>query len=157
MMKLSDRAFTLIELVFTFAIVVTCILGILLTYISMFILLDLSRDLTLANNAVQAVMEDIKKKDFSELSAGTKILTLTELADYRFPSSSSAVQVIEDGYLGYTSPAQLKKARIIACFRSRGRVIGEDTNLNGVLDVGEDINENGRMDSPVEVITLITP
>lgn len=147
------RAFTLIELIFTFAILATCILGILLTYISMFILLDLSRDITLANNAVQARMEVLKDADFIDLTAGT---TSFNLADYGFISPNSAVQIIEDGYLGYTSPAQLKRVRIVACFRSRGRVIGEDTNLNGILDAGEDVNGNGRMDSTVELITLIT-
>ena len=59
---------------------------------------------------------------------------------------------------GYTD---LKEVRIVASFRfKRGdleRVIGEDQNLDGDLDAGEgeDTNGNNRLDSPVEIVTLI--
>ena len=36
-----------------------------------------------------------------------------------------------------------------------GRIIGEDTNLNGVLNAGEDINGNGQLDSIVKMTTQI--
>jgi len=37
-----------------------------------------------------------------------------------------------------------------------GRIIGEDLNLNGILDAGEDANSNGRLDSPSELRSLIS-
>ncbi len=155
-MKLLNKrkkitGFTLIELLFTFSILATSILGILLTYISMFILLDLSRDLTLANNAAQAKMEEIKNIDFSNLSSEAGSFDLTA---YGFPSvDSRGIIEVDTDSLGYAG--ELTRVRILAFFRSRGRVIGEDLNLNGVLDPGEDRNLNRELDSPVEVITLI--
>ena len=148
-MKLSDKGFTLIELLFTFSILVFCLCGLLLTYINMYILSDLSRDLTLANNTVQAEMEIVKRTNFDNLLAlnGTT---------FNIPSfaGTDAIGVRE---VTTTAYADLRRVRIIACFKSRGRVIGEDRNLNGALDIaaGEDANGNERLDSPVEVVTLI--
>lgn len=36
------------------------------------------------------------------------------------------------------------------------RVVGEDQNLNGVLDAGEDVNGNGKIDSSIVLKTLLT-
>ena len=49
----------------------------------------------------------------------------------------------------------LLNLHVAACWRSSGRVIGEDKNLNGRLDAGEDANGSGWMDSPVMISTLI--
>ena len=35
------------------------------------------------------------------------------------------------------------------------RIIGEDLNLNGVLDAGEDTDGNGKLSSPVTLVGLI--
>ncbi len=41
-------------------------------------------------------------------------------------------------------------ATVVVCYReAKGRVVGEDTNLNGRLDRGEDKNRNDRIDSPI--------
>jgi len=40
---------------------------------------------------------------------------------------------------------------VAACWRHRGRPIGEDVNCNGRLDAGEDTNGNSWIDSPVMV------
>ena len=55
------------------------------------------------------------------------------------------------------SPAMLDLI-VSACWKSRGRQIGEDRNCNGVLNttpVKEDINNNGLLDSPVMLSTRI--
>ncbi len=155
-MRLSDRAFTLIELLLTFSILVFCLCGLLLTYINMYILSDLSRDLTLANNAVQAEMEIVKRTDF----AGLLVLDGTpfNIAGFVTADARGRIEICDNTTCPALIPyADLKRVRIIACFRSRGRLIGEDQNLNGALDIaaGEDVNDNVRLDSPVEVITLI--
>ncbi len=42
------------------------------------------------------------------------------------------------------------------CWRqSNGRLMGEDSNLNGALNTGEDVNGNGTIDSPVQLIAYI--
>lgn len=43
----------------------------------------------------------------------------------------------------------------MVCYREKNRIIGEDANLNGVLDAGEDDNENGELDSPAHIETVI--
>lgn len=141
------KGFTLIELLLTFAILAFCICSILLTYINMFILADLSRDLTLATNSVQAKMEEIKKTAFDNLLTfnGTKF----DIDGFAGADAKGVIEVTDTAY------ADLKRVRIIACFKSRGRVIGEDKNLNGILDAGEDSNGNGRFDSPLELVALI--
>ncbi len=40
------------------------------------------------------------------------------------------------------------RVKIAVCWKQRTRVIGEDQNLNGVLEGPEDINGNGEIDSP---------
>lgn len=43
----------------------------------------------------------------------------------------------------------------VVCFKAGRRVVGEDQNLNGVLDAGEDLDHNGKISSPVTLRTLI--
>lgn len=154
-MKLSNRAFTLIELLLTFSILVFCLCGLLLTYINMYILSDLSRDLTLVNNAVQAEMEIVKRTDFAGLLAldGTPF----NIAGFVTADARGRIEICDNTTCPALIPyADLKRVRIIACFRSRGRLIGEDRDLDGQLDIGEDtLIANNRLDSPVEVVTLI--
>ena len=145
--KMSVTAFTLVEILLAFSILVFCLCGILLTYLNMFILSDLSRDLTRVNNAVQAEIELVKRTNFDNLLAlnGT-----FNIAGFAITDAQGVIEVTNTAY------ADLRRVRIIACFRSRGRVIGEDRDLDGQLDAGEDtLIPNGRLDSPVEIVTLI--
>ena len=148
--NLPLAGFTLVEVLFVMVILAFCLCGLLATYINMFFLTDLTRDLTLATNAVRARMEEIKRVSFASLGNSTFNLT-----DYGFPSNQSkGVVEVQGNYSNYTD--QLSRVRIIACFKSRGRIIGEDADLDGVFDTpGEDVNNNSRMDSPVEMVTLI--
>ena len=145
------RALTLVELLLTISILAFCLCGILLTYISMFILTDLSRQLTTTTNALQAKMEEIKRTDFDNLSA----LNGTSFNVSGF-ASSEAKGVI---YVSNTAYTDLRRVHIELSFRTRGRVFGGDKNLNGVANIGEDyISVNGvnELRSPVESVTLIS-
>lgn len=53
------------------------------------------------------------------------------------------------------SDEQLIRMKVVVCYREKNRIIGEDANLNGVLDAGEDDNENGELDSPAHIETVI--
>ena len=146
--KISLTGFTLIELLLAFSILVFCLCGLLLTYIQMFVLTDLSRDLTLATNAVQAKMEEIKKANFDSLLSLNG--TTFDLAGFSSSDAKGRVEVVSTAY------SDLMRVRIAASFRSRNRVIGEDANLDGDLDTGEDtFISNSRLDSPMELVTLI--
>ena len=49
----------------------------------------------------------------------------------------------------------LVRVEVLVCYRSDQRVVGEDANLNGLLDAGEDTNLDGIMSSPVSLVTLV--
>ena len=148
----DGKGFTLIEVLLAGTILTIALCGLLQTYLQMFVLVDLMRDQALATNAVQAKMEEIKNMNFLNLSSANGPFNLTT---YGFPSSQSkgGVEVTEN-FSGYTGA--LTKVRIVANYKSRNRTIGEDVNFNGALDTGEDTNNNTRLDSPVEVVTLIS-
>lgn len=114
---------------------------------NMFVFSDLSRDFTKVTNGLQAKLEELKRTSFTGLSAlnGTRF----ELNGFASSDAEGVVEVIDTTY------SDLKRVRLIVSFRSRTRVIGEDSNLNGALNAGEDSNGNGRLDSPAELITLI--
>jgi type II secretory pathway pseudopilin PulG len=144
------KALTLIELLLTISILAFCLCSILLTYINMFILTDLSRDLTLVNNAIQAKMEEVKKTNFDNLSSLNG--TTFDLSGF---SSFNAKGVI---YVTDTTYTDLKRVHIEASFKSRNRVIGGDKNLNGIANAGEgfiDVGGVNELTSPAELVTLI--
>jgi prepilin-type N-terminal cleavage/methylation domain-containing protein len=147
MMKLSDKGFTLIELLFAAVIIAFVLCGLLLTYVNMFLLSDLARGFTLTTNGMQLEIERLKNANFTNLISFNN--TKFEVAGF---NNSDAEGVI---YVSDTAYSDLKKARIAVSFKSRKRIIGEDTDLDGTLDYGEDINNNTRLDSPAEVVTLI--
>lgn len=157
MFMTKKSGFTLIEVLFTFGILAFCICGVLLTYLQMLILTDLSRDLTLATNAVVAKMEELKKTSYDNLLALDG--SVFDINGFTGADAKGRIEV-SDVTVRSPSPTEtLKKARIVVCFKSRGRVIGEDRNLNGRWDAGEDQNGTGyaagRLDAPIELVTLI--
>jgi type II secretory pathway pseudopilin PulG len=162
-MRLKRKGLTLIEVLLAAGILAFCLSGLLLSYVNLFILMDLARDFTYANNALQAQMEGIKNTVFANLTA----LNNTNFA----VTGNNSSDIIGTGVIGVfdvndpfrntnTTYADLKRVRIVISFRSRARIIGEDKNLNGILDAGEDdpgygVNGTGRLDSPVEAVTII--
>jgi type II secretory pathway pseudopilin PulG len=134
-MKLSNKnGFTLIEVLFAATILISCLVGLLATYLNMLILSDLMRDATLANAAVQSRMEVIKRADFDNLYTFNN-----SLADIEGMPSADAKTRVE---VHDTSYADLKRIRVLACFKSRARTIGNSIN--------------DCTSSPVELVTLIS-
>lgn len=152
----KGAGFTLMELLLTVAILAFCLCGILLTYIQMFIFSDLSRDLTRITNLVQAKMEEIKKTDFATLASFTLAFDSNLFFENETQYNGNLKKGIIRAEVSNTSYGDLKEVRIVSSFKSRGRIIGEDKNLDGDLDTGEDtLIVNTRLDSPVEAVTLI--
>jgi len=146
----SKEAFSLIEIMVAVGIMVIGLTAILASYANMFILGDLARDLSRATNAARARMEEVKQVEFDSLDALNA--TTFDLEGFNVADARGRVEV-----RNITGNSNLKEIRIVGCFRSRNRVVGEDANLNGALDteISEDKNNNGRLDSPVELITLL--
>jgi prepilin-type N-terminal cleavage/methylation domain-containing protein len=142
-----SKGFSLLELLVAVAILANCLTAILLTYMNMYVFSDAARDLTLANNALQTKMEELKNTSFANLSALNG--TTFDISGFSNSDAKGLISVSNTAY------SDLKEIRIAASFKSRGRLIGEDKNLNGSLDSGEDLNNNNRLDSPAELATLI--
>lgn len=148
-MKLSDRGFTLIEVMLAAGILVIVLSGILATYISCFELISTSQNLTLAVNAAQRRIEEMRDYSFSQIYAdyNNQIFTVGEIT---IGNSQGVI------YVDNSNP-DLLEITVSVCWRQRGgRIIGEDLDLDGILDAGEDANVNGIIDSPAQLVTLIS-
>lgn len=132
-MRLSDKGFTLPELLLAAAILVFMLAGLLLLFINCIILNETNRNFTLAYSAIQTKMEEIKNTAFANLDTFDGITF-----DLNGFSSGSAKGKIEIN----AESANLKRIRITACFMVRNRLIGDSIN--------------DCQSSPVELITLIT-
>ena len=136
------------ELMIAAAILVVALGGLIAAYIGCFNLNETARNLTIAMNGAQREMERIRNLPLSQISAedGNSF----EIAGIADTDSEGIVEVD-------SSDPDLLVVTITICWRQKGdRVVGEDANLNGVLDAGEDTNGNGRLDSPAQVVTLIS-
>ncbi|MCM8819469.1 MAG: hypothetical protein NC925_01580 [Candidatus Omnitrophica bacterium] len=133
--QLVNKSFTLIEVLIAVGVLVIGIFGILGTYAGMFLLSDLCRDFTLANNVVSAKMEEIRKRGFDNLTIGEESFNIS--SEIYAQEKVYISNAIETPY-----PTDLKKVRVVVCFKSRGRLVGDSL---------DDCNS-----SPVELVTLIS-
>lgn len=140
----NNEAFSLMELMLGTLVLVIALVSISVAYVSCFELNETSRNTTLFINAAQKEMEEIKNTAFSAITS------YSFSPDYLTGNSIGIVNVDN------TDP-QLLEVTVTICWRQKsGRIVGEDTNLNGVINVGEDSNGSGILDSPVQLITLIS-
>lgn len=137
------------ELMIASAILMFIIIGLLYSYIACFELNEFNRNLTLANNALQAEMESLRETPFDSLL----LLDGTSFTLGGFPSGSSM------GFIDiYATPySDLIYVRLVGSWRQKsGRIIGEDINLDGMLQPSEDSDLDNTMDSPAEIATFIS-
>lgn len=146
--QLSRKGFTLVEVMMALAILTFCLTGMLLTYIGLLALSETSRNLSLAVNVAQTKLEELRDQPFDSLVNFNN--TTFDVSGFAAGSAKGRIEVTNAGY------ADLNQVRIVVSWRQRGgRIIGEDINLNGVLNGGEDNNNNTILDSPSEVISFI--
>jgi hypothetical protein len=142
--------FTLMELMITGGVLILVVAGILRLFIYGLNLSQMAGDLTAAVTEVQGEFEEIRNCSFSRITfdyaAGGvpgNIFSFSQL-------NGTGVIYIDD------TNQELLEIEIVASWQTAaGRVIGEDKNLNGILDAGEDDNANARLDSPLAVVSLI--
>lgn len=137
--------FSLVEILLAVAILAFALCGILTMYSTCFVLTATSKNINIATNAAQGLIEEIRSSPFTRIISDYNGLNFIVNA---IPSSRGVV------YVDDTDP-DLLELTISACWKQGNRIIGEDTDLDGVLDAGEDANGNGIIDSPVELVTRI--
>jgi len=140
-----NKGFTLVEILLATGILALAICGILAMYISCFTLIATSKNVNIATDAALGLLEEIRSSQFTRIVDDYNGLTFTV---NNIPASRGIVYVDDTN-------SELLKVTVSVCWRQGNRTIGEDTNLNGVLDSGEDVNGNGIIDSTVELVTLI--
>jgi prepilin-type N-terminal cleavage/methylation domain-containing protein len=141
----QKAGFTLVEIIVATAVFLMAVVGILYSYAKCLELSEIGRTSTIALQAVKNKLEEIKAADFSTVHGTYDGTTFTA------PGLNGIGKVYVDN-----SNAKLLVVKAVFCWRlADGRVVGEDRNLNGVLDAGEDKNGNQEIDSFVEVLTQI--
>lgn len=144
------HGFTLVEMLVSAGILTLMMVSVLRTFFYYSDLVDMSQALTLATAQAQSKLDEIRNSSYS--------LITTDYALGGTPGNTfNLSQMTGQGVIFIdASNTNLLQVETTVSFRLKnGRVVGEDTNLNGVLNVGEDFNGNGKLDSVVNLITLM--
>ncbi len=151
----KEAGFTLIELMLASGILVVALVGLLGSYVLCFNLEESAANLTLATLAVEQKEEEIRNFSFFDIFNQYNNSTF-EISGINNADGEGSVRVDN-------SNPDLLTVTINACWRQRGgRIMGEDDGrgggiaLNGRLDGAEDANGNGVLDSPAQIVTLVT-
>jgi len=146
----SIKGFTLTELVIAMAILVIVLLGLTQVFIYCMVLSESAGNATVCMAEIQGKLEEMRSHNFPDIAADYS--AGGSLGDIFTLSQLNGTGVI---FIDNTNP-QLLEVRIVASWQEKAnRIVGEDTNLNGILDAGEDSNGNGGLDSPVSLVSLI--
>ena len=133
---MNKKGFSLVELIVSILILSVVMLFVGIAYVSSLNLIDSNRNLSLAYAALRQKAEELRTGDFDDVTAQTF-----------YPENFAAGRA--KGVVSVTDiDPRLKDVRIVICWRTKNRVIGEDEDLDGVLDADEDDNNNGLIDSP---------
>ncbi len=143
---LKNRAgLTLPELMVAVVILALTVTGILVSYLRCMQLNEISNNMSLAVQVAKSKMEDMKTTAFTQIKT-----TYNNVSFAVTGLNGRGVSYVDD------TNAKLLKLTVTICFKeSNKRVIGEDKDLDGVLDAGDDTNGNGMLDSPVELVSYI--
>ena len=141
----AKKGLSLVELMIAAAIFLVTFVGILASYLACLELSEMSKNSSIALHATKARMEAIKNTTFSQIKATYN----------NIPFAVTGFKGMGISYVDDTNPVLLKVTLSFSWKQPRGRTVGEDTNINGVLDAGEDKNGNGQLNSPVELVTYI--
>ncbi|HPT07605.1 MAG TPA: hypothetical protein PLO85_05650 [Candidatus Omnitrophota bacterium] len=157
--KRFSTGFTLYELLIASCILAVALISILGLYVTCLQLNEINRAKTVALGDLKSKMEEIKGTPFVDLLTTGSGGTFHNGQTFQLPgfSAGNATGRIEIKYIvGETFGYLIKSIRLVASYRVSRRVIGEDRNLNGMLDAGEDTNGNTLLDGPVELETYIS-
>ena len=146
----NEKGFSLVELLVTIAILSIVVVGVMKVFIYATSLSEIARNQTIAVSEAKSKIEEMRNYTFSSLAAdygsgGTpgNTFDLTEII-------GKGVVYID------SSNANLLEIKVVVSWQNQdGRVVGEDKDLDGVLDTGEDSDGNGQLSSLVEIVSLI--
>ncbi len=136
---------TLAELMVASMILIITIVGLLVSFLSCLELTEITRNATIAMNTARTRMEQIKNTTFNNIVA-----TYDEVSFTTPDLTGRGISYIDD-----TNP-DLLRVTVSFSWRQKSKlVVGEDKDLDGVIDAGEDTNANGMLDSPVQIVNNV--
>jgi len=137
---------SLIELSIAIAIFVIAACGIISIFLSCATLTDSAGNITQMANIARGELEDsVRRANFDTLANYF-------LLPPNVPNDTSLAVYVQN----HPTINDLREVIIVLNIRGKSnRVVGEDQNLNGVLDGGEDLDGNGRLSSIYEVATYV--
>lgn len=147
---LKSAGFTLVELLLAVVILGFTLAGLIQVFIRCSALSELSRNKTTAMSEIQGKMEEIRNHAFSTIA--------TAYASGGTPGDTFDLSQLTGKGIIYidSSNASLLEIKVVACWQDKyDRIVGEDLDLDGVLDTGEDADGNGEISSPATLITKI--
>jgi len=125
---------------------VTAACGIVSIFLACATLTDSAGDITqMANLARGEYENNVKRANFDTLANYS-------LLPPNVPNNSSLACYVQN----HPTITDVREVILVPSFRGKSnRVVGEDQNLNGVLDGGEDTDGNGRLSSIYEIVTYV--
>ena len=148
----SKCGMTLVEVMVSTMIILIAVIGIMYSYVKVIEMNSIGRDAGVAMRGLKDKIEEVKGSVFKDIPAvyNNSKFTINGLNGMGVIYVSSVLA--PDASIS-THVWQVKGAY---CWKlTGGRLIGEDKNLNGILDAGEDTNGNGQIDSYVQIDTQI--
>lgn len=140
-----QRGLTLVELMVVILVVIPALLITILVFVRCLDLIELSRNTSRAMIALKNQCNQIELADFNQISA-----TYDQVSFQSAGLTGRGISYVE------SLQADLLRVTLTFSWREKsGRVVGDDKDLDGVLDAGEDADGNGMLDSPAKLVTLI--
>jgi len=143
--KNEKSGFTLVELLVAAFVILLVSAGAVMTILKSLELSEMAKNMNIAVMASKSRLEHIKNTPFAQIK----------------PSFNGAIFLASGvngrgiSYVDDSNP-DLLEVKVAFCWRQKNAlVVGEDRDLDGVLDAGEDQNGNGEIDSIVSFTTNI--
>lgn len=149
--KLTNHSgFTLVEVMLVTGIMVFVLVSMLSLFIHTTVLAEMSGNKTLAVAAAQTKIEEIRQYGYDNIAVDYALGG--DPGNTFVPAGPEGIGLVTIG-----GTAELRSIDVRVFWKDRyDRIVGEDLDLDGILDPGEDKNGNGELDSPVHLRTLLT-
>ena len=138
----KKKGFTLIEILVSTLIMAFTITAVLQVLNNLVRLNESNDNIVFGMNELQGMMDQVRNAPFEDIVTvyNGRLFTVDALTNRG---------VVHQGTIAITVlDPDLLRVKMSISWQQRSRVLGEDQNLNGILDGGEDVNGNGEMDSP---------
>jgi hypothetical protein len=158
---MKSKGLTLMEIVISVGIIAFMAVTVLSAFPVLFEGLNISSQKVVAWEIAKREMETLKGTNFDTLFAlaydpqAQQPVANSFVTTGFLPQSSGVYYVEKMSDTGNQPLSDLIKVEVVVCLKAGQRVIGEDSNLNAVLDSGEDKNDDKKINSPVVLSTII--